>query len=198
MQTHTKPRPLFDVTIVRGAPAASLTKVEPRHQVRNPVMFVVLVGSVLTTLLLVQALMGAGEAPAWFIFAISAWLWLTVLFANFAEAMAEGRGKAQADSLRKARRDVNARKLDRAPGNGTFDPNEYVLQGLNLVVGPNVINFTMPAGLTGNSSARFRSSWSGMWSDPGMCRASRSRRVRTSRRSTPPCRRICSCTSAGP
>ena len=85
-------------------------------------MFVVLVGSVLTTLLLVQALMGAGEAPAWFIFAISAWLWLTVLFANFAEAMAEGRGKAQADSLRKARRDVSARKLDRAPGNGDFDP----------------------------------------------------------------------------
>jgi len=117
-----KSRPLFDRAIARTALAASLAKLDPRHQVRNPVMFVVLVGSVLTTALFVQALAGAGEAPAWFIFAISAWLWLTLLFANFAEAMAEGRGKAQADSLRKARRDVSARKLERAPGNGGLDP----------------------------------------------------------------------------
>jgi K+-transporting ATPase ATPase B chain len=74
---------------------------------------VVLVGSVLTTGLLVQALVGQGEAPAGFIFAVSLWLWLTVLFANFAEAMAEGRGKAQADTLRRARRDVMAKKLAR-------------------------------------------------------------------------------------
>jgi potassium-transporting ATPase ATP-binding subunit len=82
--------------------------------VRNPVMFVVEVGSVLTTGLYVQALVGTGEAPAWFILAISLWLWFTVLFANFAEAMAEGRGKAQADSLRKARKDVQARRLSEA------------------------------------------------------------------------------------
>jgi K+-transporting ATPase ATPase B chain len=124
MQTHAKPRPLFDPAIVRSALAASLAKLDPRHQVRNPVMFVVLVGSVLTTALFVQALAGAGEAPAWFILAISVWLWLTVLFANFAEAMAEGRGKAQADTLRKARREIAARKLDRAPGDGPFDPRK--------------------------------------------------------------------------
>ena len=80
-------------------------------------MFVVYVGSILTTLLWVQALIGRGEAPAGFIFAVSVWLWFTVLFANFAEAMAEGRGKAQAASLRKARRDVQAKRL-RQPRHG--------------------------------------------------------------------------------
>ncbi len=80
--------------------------------VRNPVMFVVEVGSAFTTLLGVHALVtGRGEAPAGFILAVSAWLWFTVLFANFAEAMAEGRGKAQADALRAARRDVLAKRL---------------------------------------------------------------------------------------
>src|SRR4029450_12568919 len=125
MSTHAKARPLLDPEIVRGAILASFAKLDPRHQVRNPVMFVVLVGSVLTTALWVQALGGHGEARPDFILAISLWLWFTVLFANFAEAMAEGRGKAQADTLRKARRDVTARKLDRAPLNGafgTFDP----------------------------------------------------------------------------
>ena len=77
-------------------------------------MFVVEVGSVLTTGLFVQAVVGTGEAPAWFILAISLWLWFTVLFANFAEAMAEGRGKAQADSLRKARKDIQAKRLSEA------------------------------------------------------------------------------------
>src|SRR5580765_3852458 len=121
MQTHAKARPLLDPEIVRGALLASFTKLDPRHQVKNPVMFVVLVGSVLTTGLFLQALVGQGEAPAWFILAVSLWLWFTVVFANFAEAMAEGRGKAQADALRKARQDIVARKLDRAPSNG-FDP----------------------------------------------------------------------------
>ncbi|HXJ35986.1 MAG TPA: potassium-transporting ATPase subunit KdpB [Candidatus Eisenbacteria bacterium] len=120
--TQSKARPLLDPEIVRGAIVASFAKLDPRHQVRNPVMFVVLVGSVITTVLFVQALGGHGEAPAGFILAVSLWLWFTVLFANFAEAMAEGRGKAQADALRKARRDIVARKLDRAPSNGSFDP----------------------------------------------------------------------------
>src|SRR5580658_9359102 len=74
-------------------------------------MFVVEVGSLLTTCLFVQALGGRGEAPPGFILAVSLWLWFTVLFANFAEAMAEGRGKAQADSLRKARKDIHAKRL---------------------------------------------------------------------------------------
>jgi K+-transporting ATPase ATPase B chain len=107
-------RPLFDPAIVKRAVVDSFRKLDPRHQVRNPVMFVVEVGSVLTTGLFVQALVGTGEAPAWFILAISLWLWFTVLFANFAEAMAEGRGKAQADSLRKARKDIQARRLSEA------------------------------------------------------------------------------------
>jgi potassium-transporting ATPase ATP-binding subunit len=107
-------RPLFDRAIVGRAVVDSFTKLDPRHQVRNPVMFVVEVGSLFTTALFVQALVGKGEAPPGFILAVSLWLWFTVLFANFAEAMAEGRGKAQADSLRKARRDIHAKKLPRA------------------------------------------------------------------------------------
>ncbi len=104
-------RPLFDRAIVRRALVDSLRKLDPRHQVRNPVIFVVEVGSLLTTCLFVQALVGHGEAPAGFILAVSLWLWFTVLFANFAEAMAEGRGKAQADSLRKARKDIQAKQI---------------------------------------------------------------------------------------
>src|SRR5512135_1214993 len=112
MIPHThKTRPLFDPPIVKRAAIDSFKKLKPRNQVRNPVMFVVFVGSVLTTGLFVQALVGQGEAPAGFIGAVSLWLWFTVLFANFAEALAEGRGKAQADTLRRARRDIQARRL---------------------------------------------------------------------------------------
>ncbi len=111
MTTQGKRRQLFDPQIVRQAMVESFRKLDPRHQIRNPVMFVVAVGSVLTTVLFFQALFGKGEAPAWFILAVSLWLWFTVLFANFAEAMAEGRGKAQAESLRSARREMNAKKL---------------------------------------------------------------------------------------
>ncbi len=111
MTSQLKARSLFDPPIVRRAMLDSLRKLDPRHQLRNPVMFTVWVGSMLTTVLWIQALTGQGEAPAGFIAGVSAWLWFTVLFANFAEAMAEGRGKAQADSLRAARRDVVAKKL---------------------------------------------------------------------------------------
>ncbi len=89
----------------------SFIKLNPRGMVRNPVMFVVEVGSVLTTLLWIQSLIGKGEAPAGFIGAIALWLWFTVLFANFSEAVAEGRGKAQAESLRKAKQDTPAKKI---------------------------------------------------------------------------------------
>jgi potassium-transporting ATPase ATP-binding subunit len=121
MSTEVKARPLFDPAIVRQALVDSIRKLDPRVQVRNPVMFVVLVGAVLTTALFLQALVGQGEAPAWFIFWVSVWLWFTVLFANFAEAMAEGRGKAQAENLRRARRDITAKKLTEPPGRG-FNP----------------------------------------------------------------------------
>ncbi len=108
---HNEARPLFEPHIVRRALVDSFRKLNPRHQLRNPVMFVVWVGSVMTSALTIQALIGKGEAPAWFIATVSIWLWFTVLFANFAEAMAEGRGKAQADTLRKARKDILAHRL---------------------------------------------------------------------------------------
>jgi K+-transporting ATPase ATPase B chain len=112
MSTRAQARPLFDRPIVRRALADALRKLDPRHMVRNPVMFVVEVGSTFTTVLGLQAAVtGRGEAPAGFILAVASWLWITVWFANFAEAMAEGRGKAQADALRRARREVTARRL---------------------------------------------------------------------------------------
>jgi K+-transporting ATPase ATPase B chain len=116
--TESKRRPLFDSAILGQAVIDSFRKLTPRRQVRNPVMFVVYVGSILTTLLWLQAVAGHGEAPAGFILAVSVWLWFTVLFANFAEAMAEGRGKAQAESLRKARREVQAKRVT-APQRGS-------------------------------------------------------------------------------
>ncbi len=86
-------------------------KLSPSVQLKNPVMFVVYLGSIITTFAVDQALTGKGEAPAIFIFAVAAWLWFTVLFANAAEALAEGRGKAQADALRATRQKVVARML---------------------------------------------------------------------------------------
>ena len=101
-------RPLFDPPIVRRAIRDSLTKLDPRHMVRNPVMFVVLVGSVLTTLVLVRDV-AEGRTAIGFTVQIALWLWFTVVFANFAEAMAEGRGKAQADTLRRSRTQTMAK-----------------------------------------------------------------------------------------
>jgi len=97
--------------VLRPALGAAFVKLDPRVQWRNPVMFVVYVGSLFTTVLWLQALIGHGEAPAWFIGATALWLWFTVLFANFAEALAEGRSKAQAATLRAARQTVMAKKL---------------------------------------------------------------------------------------
>ncbi len=113
MASTVRARSLFELSIVKQAVIDSFKKLTVRRQLRNPVMFVVYVGSILTSLLWIQALVGRGEAPPWFIFWVSVWLWFTVLFANFAEAMAEGRGKAQADSLRKARRDLQAKRLQK-------------------------------------------------------------------------------------
>ncbi|HEY9199549.1 MAG TPA: HAD-IC family P-type ATPase, partial [Gammaproteobacteria bacterium] len=102
---------LFDPSLITPALVDAFRKLDPRQQWRNPVMFVVYVGSVITTGLWVQSLGGAGEAPAWFIGVTTVWLWFTVLFANFAEALAEGRSKAQAASLRSAKQSVLAMKL---------------------------------------------------------------------------------------
>ena len=113
MAPKTKKRSLFDPEIVKPALIDSLRKLNPKLVAKNPVMFVVEVGSVLTTLLWFRDFTThpAGSPPAWFTFWVSLWLWITVLFANFAEAVAEGRGKAQADTLRKMREETMARKL---------------------------------------------------------------------------------------
>src|SRR5512143_3454420 len=102
---------LFDPTLTRTALLDAFKKLDPRVQWRNPVMFVVSIGSLLTTALYIQALLGHGEAAPLFILAIALWLWFTVLFANFAEALAEGRSKAQAASLRQNREALKAKQL---------------------------------------------------------------------------------------
>ncbi len=106
---------LFDSAIIQVAVRDAFRKLTPRHMVKNPVMFVVLVGSILTTLTLVRDV-ATGQGQIGFTLQIALWLWFTVLFANFAEAMAEGRGKAQADSLRKSRSETQA-KLMAEPDN---------------------------------------------------------------------------------
>jgi len=111
MTNKKKKTTLFDPRIIRRALVDSLIKLNPRNQIRNPEMFVVEIGSIMTTLLFIRALYTPGSESPWFIRHISIWLWATVLFANFAESVAEGRGKAQADALRGSRKDVQARKL---------------------------------------------------------------------------------------
>ena len=112
---------MFDRSLLAPAVADAFRKLDPRVQWRNPVMFVVYVGAILTTLLWLQALAGRGEAPGWFILNVAIWLWFTLLFANLAEALAEGRSKAQASALRGLKQTVMARKLaqpqDRARSN---------------------------------------------------------------------------------
>ena len=127
---------LFDRAIAGRAAIEAFRKLDPRLQLRNPVMFVVFVGSLLATALWVQALAGNGEAPAGFILAIALWLWFTLLFANFAEAMAEGRGKAQADALRKSRREIMAKELGAPERNAPFHivPASQLEKGVYVLV----------------------------------------------------------------
>jgi K+-transporting ATPase ATPase B chain len=103
---------MWDRAIFRRAVADSFGKLDPRIQVRNPVMFIVEIGSVLTTVALFQQLFSRTGNPL-FTGQVAFWLWFTVIFANFAEAMAEGRGKAQADALRRGRIEATARRLTR-------------------------------------------------------------------------------------
>jgi K+-transporting ATPase ATPase B chain len=136
MTTHVHTPRSFDRALVSRALIDAFRKLSPRLQFRNPVMFVVFVCSVLTTLLWVQALAGHGEAPTAFIFWVTLWLWFTLLFANFAEALAEGRGKAQADALRGSRRDVVAKKLGSANRAApiTFTPSSELRVGHHVLV----------------------------------------------------------------
>ncbi len=116
-------------------------KLNPRWMVRNPVMFVVEVGSMLTTILWVQAIMGQGEAPAAFIGAVTLWLWFTVLFANFAEALAEGRGKAQAEALRRTRQTTQAKRMREPRFGAAFElvPSTSLRKNDVFLVEPNDI-----------------------------------------------------------
>jgi K+-transporting ATPase ATPase B chain len=106
-----KKQSIYRSELYRRAILESFVKLDPRVEVRNPVMFVAEVGSLLNTFLWIRAVLGHGEAPAGFIGAVTLWLWFTVLFANFAEAVAEGRGKAQAEALRHTRQTTQAKKL---------------------------------------------------------------------------------------
>ncbi len=114
----TKKLAMFDPVLVKPAVVESFRKLDPRIQWRNPVMFVVYAGSLMTTVLWLQALGGKGEAPAGFILAVALWLWFTVLFANFAEALAEGRSKAQAAALKNMKRETLAKKLSSSLAEG--------------------------------------------------------------------------------
>ena len=113
MASRSRTSSLLDPSILRAAALSALAKLDPRVVARNPVMFVVEVGSLLTTILWVRDRIAPtpGASPGWFTLAVSLWLWFTVVFANFAEAVAEGRGKAQADTLRRMRKDVEARRM---------------------------------------------------------------------------------------
>ncbi len=115
MSERIKNRPLFDPPLVRRAVRDAFAKLDPRKVAKNPVMFVVEVGSALTTLLIVRDLATGHTANLGFTLQVTLWLWFTVLFANFAEAMAEGRGKAQADTLRKAKTETVGNRITRAP-----------------------------------------------------------------------------------
>jgi len=105
----TKARSLFDPEIALPAIKESFLKLNPLHMWKNPVMFVTEVGAAVTTMDIFFQL--HNHTSIWFVLQISIWLWFTVVFANFAEAMAEGRGKAQADTLRKSRTSMMGRKI---------------------------------------------------------------------------------------
>ena len=122
MNTPIKKKSVFRRELYQRAILDSFIKLNPRWMVRNPVMFVVEVGSLLTTGLWIEALFGKGEAPTGFIGAVAIWLWFTVLFANFSEAVAEGRGKAQAEALRKTRQTTQAKKLKTPDHESKYDP----------------------------------------------------------------------------
>src|SRR5712691_6386423 len=130
---------LFDRRILWSAALDSLRKLAPRRVARNPVMFVVEIGSVLTTAIWLRDLTAPppGAAPRWFTLAVSLWLWFTVIFANFAEAVAEGRGKAQADTLRRMRQETVARKVRTWPAPEDMIPASRLKKGDLVVVEAN-------------------------------------------------------------
>jgi K+-transporting ATPase ATPase B chain len=124
----TKPISIFDPRIMRPALIESLKKLDPRTLWRNPVMFCVEIASIITLFTFVMSLTGKSAEPAWFTGLVSLWLWLTVIFSTFAEALAEGRGKARAASLRKTRTEVKAKRLKKPE----FDSDYELVSGNQL------------------------------------------------------------------
>lgn len=121
MSRHLQPpRSIFNAALLQVAMLESLKKLDPRTLWRNPVMFCVEIASLITLITFILSLTGANAEPAWFTGSVSLWLWLTVIFSTFAEALAEGRGKARAASLRKSRTDVTAKLLVKAELNSNF------------------------------------------------------------------------------
>ncbi len=129
---------LWDAKIVRRALVDSLIKLHPRTMMRNPVMFVVEVGSVITTVLLLKGALGHQQGFS-FNLQITLWLWFTVLFANFAEAMAEGRGKAQAETLRRAKSETVANRLTASGCTETVPGSKLRIGDLVLVSAGEII-----------------------------------------------------------
>ncbi len=127
IERRPKARSLFDRAIIGRAVVDSFKKLDPRWQARNPVMFIVEVGALVTTIFFVRDV-AVHQGQVGFDFAIAAWLWFTVLFANFAEAVAEGRGKAQADYLRRTKSDTLAKRVDER-GNITQVPSTALRKG---------------------------------------------------------------------
>ncbi len=125
---------LFDSRVLVDAMVGSLQKLDPRVQLRNPVMFAVYLGSVLTTILWINSLVTKSTESPWFILGIAMWLWFTVLFANFAEAIAEGHGKAQAASLKKSRTSVVAKRLKSRSGKQTEEVSAADLKVDDVVI----------------------------------------------------------------
>src|SRR6185369_11930618 len=172
MSKHTQPpKSAFDAELMKGALLDSITKLNPRALWRNPVMLCVEIASVITLVTFAMSLTGANTEPAWFTGTVSAWLWLTVIFSTFAEALAEGRGKARAASLRKSRTDVTAKLLTKAEFNSDFttvgasqlrkgdlilvEANEMIAGDGDVVAGAALVN---KSAVTGESAPVVRES----------------------------------------
>jgi K+-transporting ATPase ATPase B chain len=172
MSKHSQqPQSIFDAALLQGALQGSFKKLDPRILWRNPVMLCVEIASIITLVTFVMSLTGANTEPAWFTGTVSLWLWLTVVFSTFAEALAEGRGKARAASLRKSRTDVTAKRLDKPEFGGNYttvgasqllkgdlilvEAGETIAGDGDVVVGVALVN---EAAVTGESAPVIRES----------------------------------------
>src|SRR5512144_1868371 len=139
MSKHAaEPISIFDARVMKPALIESLKKLDPRTLWRNPVMFCVEIASVITLVTFAMSITGMGREPAWFTGAVSLWLWLTVIFSTFAEALAEGRGKARAASLRKSGTEVTAKRLKKPEFGAPWEavPANALRKGDHILVEP--------------------------------------------------------------